>query len=274
MKIFVNSLPKSGTNLVAKLIEGLGYKYSNKSIALSSKLGRYERIKRLTRSRWFRGGSIEIGLEINADLSSAWVEKYLTQVQDGQYVTGHAAYSDHLNEILINNGYKIIQVIRNPLDVMFSYAKYIIEKENRYYPTHATLASLTLNERVKLLAKGGRLSDCDYYLRGIREVLRSQEGWFQNQTALPIRFEDLVGPKGGGTQDAQKNIVKEICSYIEVDEKKGLELIDSLYGGTHTFRSGKIGSASESLDAETRKLVMQKLHGNRLVSDLGYINEV
>ncbi len=274
MRIFINSLPKSGTNLVAKLIGNLGYQYSNKSIALSSLLGRYEVVKRLTRSACLRGGSVEVGLEINAAVSSAWLKRYLAKIPDEQYVTGHSAFSEHLWDMLLSLDYRVIQVIRNPYDVMLSYAKYFVEDVNSYYPTHGTLRDLTIDQRIRLIAEGGKLIDSPHYMRGIREVLRSQEGWFEEKGVLPVRFEDLVGPKGGGSKDKQRETIKRICSHLGIDEGRGEKVMDSLYGGTHTFRSGKIGSYTQSLEKKTLHLIREKLENVRFVAELGYLDEV
>jgi len=273
MRIFINSLPKSGTNLVAKLVESLGYQYSKKSIALSSQIGRYETIKRLTRTACWRGSNIAVGLEINASVSSAWVERYLRHVPEGHYVTGHSAYSDHLQDILCKNGYKTIQVIRNPYDVILSYAKYFVEKDNNYYPTYKTLKNLSLDDRVRLIAEGGKLIGCQHYMRSIREVLRLQEGWFESPLVLPVKFEDLVGPKGGGSRKKQEETIKDICLYLGIDTKRAEEIADSIYGGTHTFRSGKIGAARKYLDAELRGLIKENISGSVVLEKLGYINE-
>ncbi len=273
MRIFINSLPKSGTNLLAKLVESLGYQYSKKSIALSSQIGRYESIKRLTRSACWRGSNISVGLEINASVSSAWLERYLDHVPEDYYVTGHSAYSEHLQDILNVYGYKTIQVIRNPYDVILSYAKYFVEEKNDYYPTYKTLKNLSLRDRIHLIAEGGMLTDSPYYMRSIREVLRSQEGWFESPLVLPVKFEDLVGPKGGGSHEKQKETIKKICLYLGLDSRKGEAVTDSLYGGTHTFRSGKIGAAKQCLDTECRQLIQSKLAGSVLLEKLGYFDE-
>lgn len=61
---------------------------------------------------------------------------------------------------------------------------------------------------------------------------------------LVIRFEHLVGPKGGGTLSHQLYQIYQIAQGLNIpmDDAKGLRIGNQLFGGTMTFREGQIGS--------------------------------
>ena len=65
----------------------------------------------------------------------------------------------------------------------------------------------------------------------------------KEKSILAIRFEDLVGQKGGGSEEASLMTIERIAEMLEgtVDERKIHTIANSLFGGTMTFRKGKIG---------------------------------
>lgn len=65
-----------------------------------------------------------------------------------------------------------------------------------------------------------------------------------NPHALVVRFENLVGPKGSGSEILQKNEVKRIANYLEltVSDEEIEEVCQKLFGGTKTFKKGQIGT--------------------------------
>lgn len=118
---------------------------------------------------------------------------------------------------------------------------------------------------------------------GIREVANQAMEFIQNRNVLICRFEDLVGPEGGGNENAQKKLLQKIGSHIglsftpqEIDD-----FAARLYGNREnpfghgnfsdyqsTFREGKIGSWKTAFN-ETHKKVFKERLGKALIT-LGY----
>jgi hypothetical protein len=59
-----------------------------------------------------------------------------------------------------------------------------------------------------------------------------------------IKYEDLVGPMGGGSLEVQKNTILAIAKQLNVplSENEALELGKAIYGHSITFRVGQIGN--------------------------------
>ena len=63
-------------------------------------------------------------------------------------------------------------------------------------------------------------------------------------TILAIKFEDLVGARGGGSDEASIHAIAKIAEQLTgtADERNVHEVAARLFGGTLTFRKGQIGS--------------------------------
>lgn len=239
-------------------------------MASSSVIGTYALIKRLLRSPLWFEQSIQIGLDNPGVVSPRWVKTYLSQEKG--YVSGHAAYSDHLLSILREKRYKIIQVIRHPGAFIYSWSKYI--EEPGYYWNEARQALLTMDfdQRLQLMITGGIVGSV--YYPCIREILSRAEGWYLQEDIQVVRFEDLIGPDGGGDSARQERIISELLDYLdlnktpaEIDDLKG-----NLFGGTHTFRVGKINQWRKDMHPETYRSLMGEISSFSFLKELGYMD--
>jgi hypothetical protein len=87
---------------------------------------------------------------------------------------------------------------------------------------------------------------------------------------LSIRFENLVGPQGGGSQEAQIQTITAIAQHINqpITEYEAIFYGECIFGGTFSFNKGKIGSWKDYFTPDQRKLF--KEHAGQLLIDLGY----
>ena len=242
--------------------------YSKKSMALSSVLGRYALIKRLLRSPLWFEQSIQIGLDNPGVVSPRWVKAYLSQ--EIGYVSGHAAYSDHLINLLREKRYKIIQVIRHPGAFIYSWSKYIEEPGYYWNEARQTLLTMGFDQRLEFMITGGKYDSL--YYPGIREILQRAEGWYLQEDVQVVRFEDLIGPEGGGDSARQDWIISELLNYLgmdwtpeDIDYLKG-----NLFGGTVTFRVGKINQWRKDMHPETYRSLMAEISSFPFLKELGY----
>lgn len=270
MRAFVNSLPKSGTNLVAKLMRLAGVQESGRSIASSSIVGKHQTIKSIWRQDHFSGNNVPVGLEFPFSVGYRWLDNYL-KIQDGQYLSGHAAFSEQLAYLLNKNSIKHVQVFRHPAAVLVSWAKFIVEDGNSWHPSHTLMRQMNLDDRCHFMLTGGLLKHESYFHSSFTEILRRIDGWLDSK-ALIVRYEDIVGWRGGGNDDAQRVAIEAVMRHIErkVDDYELDWFQDQLYGGTHTFRSGQINSWQTEISGNTRQLIQDKLGGVSYSHDLGY----
>lgn len=100
---------------------------------------------------------------------------------------------------------------------------------------------------------------------------------------LTCRYEDLVGPSGGGTIEAQIESLQKIAEFLSLDlsDEQIYDISMRIYGDQDdpfgsggfrnfqsTFRTGKIG-LWRSLFSDQHKEEFKKKHGQSLI-DLGY----
>lgn len=270
MRLFVNSVPKSGTNLLEKLVQLIGVSHSRRSVAFSSIEGRHSVVKHLLRTNHFSGVSIPVGLEMPVSVSMNWLDHYISSIHGDEYLSGHAAYSEQFDYLLKLHGIKTIQIYRDPRAVLVSWAKYVSEDINKWYPFHATLKKKSLQERIRFLVTGGAIDNI--YYSSFNEVLQRSGGWLNSQNTQVLRFEDLVGEKGGGCDEIQRETIAAFLQHIGKvfnDEELGF-LQSELYGGTHTFRSGQIDGWKEYIDEELNSFIINSLKGSVVVQKLGY----
>ena len=85
-----------------------------------------------------------------------------------------------------------------------------------------------------------------------------------------VKFEDLVGTKGGGSAEAQRLAVERMARHlgVEVEEATMRAVEEGLFGVGRTFRKGQIGAWREEFSAEHERAVEEVL-GSLLV-ELGY----
>lgn len=171
----------------------------------------------------------------------------------------HVQYAPAASEILKKRGFKGFFIYRDPRDQIVSMAFWILKNPDfykefgilrtsqRYFPDLIT----------KLIHTIGA-----YYGKFLP--------WKKDPLFLTVRFEDLIGPKGGGSLNAQRNAVMALGEHLgmKLDRKKIDYVCSKVYGNTGTFRSGKKGSWKSYFNAG-HKTLFKKVAGNLLIQ-LGY----
>jgi hypothetical protein len=91
--------------------------------------------------------------------------------------------------------------------------------------------------------------------------------------SLLIRFENLVGEKGGGTKEVQSKELDKIAQFLKIplSESKKSDLIENSFGECETcktFREGQIGAWKNLFTEEHKRLFKEKY--NHILITLGY----
>ncbi|MBM3198328.1 MAG: hypothetical protein FJZ58_03630 [Chlamydiae bacterium] len=182
----------------------------------------------------------------------------------------------HLDEDfpLIREDYssRFIKVImlRDPRDVLVSMAAWIQVMADT--DAARLFADLPLEEQISQLIIGPDLSMngsypfvFDTYKACLHALL-----WMQDPSVFVCRFEDLVGPEGGGSLETQRATVSKLAKHLclHLTQEKIYQVADALFGDTATFRSGQIGSWKEVFTDQHKTLFKEKM-GKELIL-LGY----
>lgn len=263
-----NALPKSGTNLLQKLFELIGYKYDRLGIAESLILGNFYPIRQLIRGAKFDKNPIYIGFYAPMAINSNWLSWRLSRVRKYGYISGHANYSERLNFILKKYNIKVVHIVRDPRDVLVSHAHFFAKKKD--YFLYPLFSNLSFEKRIIVTLKGGYFKEINLHLNSFRYALNNVLEWNNSDICLIVKFEDLIGEKGGGSREKQYEAIKNILHFIgREDLFSNVEKIaNELYGGTHTFRKGKKETWKEELSNEIISEINDSI--GDLISKLGY----
>lgn len=245
-RLFVNSLPKSGTNYFTKVLDHLNVKYSGVSFSSGSLSGKYSFAKKIVRGKLLKSSSsVDVGLDISTELRRSWVESKLNEVQLGEYVTAHCLCTPEINHLLDRYGYKKFMVIREPLSVLVSWANYIYTDKRHFSHSHVKDMN-RLDERILFLLNGSQVNGQSVYPFDV--ILDNAIRWYKRDDVEIIRFEELLSVKNSKNLNTLSNSMLKLCEYIGRSEKELLNSIRFVYGKSHTFRVGENIDISELID--------------------------
>ena len=251
-RIFLNSVPKAGAHLVEKALQLAGCPRGARPLGSETLLGRRQWAKQILRGARNSSEAVVLGVEISVSVRRGWVDSRLAGTPPGQYLRGHVQYSESFEELLRERSYQLLQVARDPRDVAVSHAHYVFNRKR--HPFHSYYASLPdLASRVCFSISGGEMPGIGR-LTSLAERYSAIEPWIDRPDSLTLRFEDLVGEAGGGTLDRQSGSIASLLGFLrlEADADSIDRLREQLFGGTSTFRRGRIGGWRETFDETCR----------------------
>lgn len=242
-KVFANSVPKAGTNLLKRLLTLLPY------IA----------------PRW----TYHLDRSINGYFDQ------LFTVKKGQVLTAHIPKSQKIVDTLRSEDFKMLFIIRDVRDLAYSNAYYYTHKDTSH-PLHGYFKSLQSDDERLTASICGVPASCsaDGQAWGtIGERVDNYLGWLEEPDCLIIRFEDLIGEAGGGSEDQQLNVVRNILQHLNIPlTEKLIQHIgkQTFYTGARTFRKGQIGDWRNHF-TEEHKRIFKEVAGDVLIK-MGYEN--
>ena len=259
-KVFINSLPKAGTNLLANFFDILHYSTKvdfGAHLVLSDKI-----ISKFNRVRFhpFLSKGIIIGIDTPVEIRFSYIERKLLSVKSNEYVTSHVGYTDEVLLLTKKYEFKNIVMIRDPRAVLNSLVHYISNDKSHYL--HEYFRTLTEVEKFSV-ALNGNIKESKV-LNSMLTRCNSISNWIEDPSVLCIRFEDLIGKKGGGDYKIQEETIKKILDFIDYKDdykKEKINLIrDTIFGDRkNTFRKGLIDSWKNEIPVSLHKEINEKL---------------
>lgn len=228
-RVLVNSVPKAGTHLLVSLLK------------------HFPRLMSAGRHHTFRhfGPDDAPPTHEQNPLRVDWVqlERALRSVNPGQFMTGHFHADPTLMSMVENLGFRTILVMRDPRDIVVSSA-YYFSSEPRHYLYERFNSLRTIDERIMAVIMGLPSNRAGRGLEGIGSLVERYLGWVELDSALLVRFEDLIGPRGGGSVGNQKSCIATLAEHVERPMTSlELEAAAKKAWSTNvsTFRRGQIG---------------------------------
>lgn len=133
-------------------------------------------------------------------------------------------------------------IYRHPLDVLVSEANYYHRDGKTAFAGY--LSGLSFEQRAH------RLLDDPWLLGSIRDRIAGFAPWLDFPNVIPVSFEELVGAEGGGTREDQLRLIWSLQLKLQVPgapHAYGGQVFDR---ESLTFYQGRAGSWRSSLSAE------------------------
>lgn len=197
---------------------------------------------------------------------------FLGRCPQGMLVTAHARFHPVLRDLVKELRFEQILLLRDPRDVVVS-SMFFTKREpwlrqHKYYVE--TLKSD--EERIMATIRGFKGDAADGYSRAsIGEVFEGYMPWLDDPSTLVVRFEDLVGPRGGGTGEKQLDEIRRIGGFVgrPLSREQAQHIAGKMYSkGSLTYRKGAAGDWRNHFTEDHRR-AFKDAAGDVLIK-LGY----
>ena len=263
----INSLPKAGTNLIAKLVRLFpGIRPASVHIGQST-------LNQFKQSSDLEKGEVQIGVDWPHYIPLSAIKRSLQQIKNGYYATAHIPFSEELRRLLKDIGIKTLLILRDPRDVVVSHALYIAHTPSHFlFEFYQTLS--TSEQIMKSIIGVKKSTPKSPMLLNINERYQNILPWLSEPSNYTTYFEKLVGPRGYGSREAQIEEIKNIARHLNIkcNSYDIKQIAEQIFGGTDTFRKGIIGNWRNHF-SEMHKYAFKELAGQLLIN-LRYENDL
>jgi len=272
-RVLINSVTRNGVHLIASVLEITGMVHGSygllnrKKVSLNFRTSNH--LSNYFVSRAKQKAPISVGSPRMVRLKI--IKKLCAKIKDSEYLISHIPFS-HTMEILLNDlKWKNIIIVRDPRDMCASVLHKLREKKNNPARDYLYEKLETDTDRIKALFDG---YDGLYNTRGMLDLetmYKSVMHWKGKGNFIFIKFEDLIGPKGGGTLERQNAALVKILKHLDYSDYDNEEVIhwigDHCFGRTNSFWKGQVGNWKNIFDKEIFDIFIK--HNDFIVS-LGY----
>ena len=238
-RIFVNSLPKAGTHLLMSMLDLVpGIMNSRLHIP--------------TRSI---GNRIPEGFEFD----KTKLQRQLRTIRKGQVVSAHLPFAPNLDKAIIETGFHMVNLVRSPRDMLIS--RYFYVAGLRRHRLHNYLTEHYPDKKAMLIAliEGPKPGEdtLDGRFRPYADLFRVYGAWTSMRGVLTVRYEDLVGSRGGGDDERQLVALSSLSRHLRLPisgERLQSEWKAVEHRGTSTLRKGTIGDWVNHFDPDIEEV--------------------
>lgn len=194
------------------------------------------------------------------------LERVLHKLRAGQVLFTHLRYQNDYAEAIRTNNIRALFLVRDPRDVAVSRVFYAMKTpSNHMHQIYKKRRDF--RERLIIAITG---SPEMHYQDSIRSSFRRFAGWLDSGV-LAVRFEDLVGNRGGGDPNSQRSVLSQLYDFIDVglSEQELQKISERVFSvASPTFRKGSIGGWRDLFDSETKFVFKES--ANELLVQYGY----
>lgn len=262
------TMPKTGTHLMRPLLEHLTDKTS---------MSYWSKEVILPKTYLYDKNMTDLLLRLPNVVQAYWLHQPIPSdafipvlddlYYDDEFFVTHAPFSKELENIMKERNTIVFFLIRDPRDWVISVIKHppvsgvdiFGHKGNQHF------LSLDFNGKINQVITGTP----KYY--SALEIFDKFVPWMNSPVCCTLRFEALLGPRGGTYSQEQQIIeLRKIAAALNmnVSDEKLLEAFDQSFGTGTVFSKGKAGAWKEYFNEEHKELFKDVL-GDVLI-ELGY----
>ena len=209
LPILVNSIPKSGTNLLKNIILSIPHTKLISDLSLASEI--IDETERLV-----------------------YIQERIQRPHKGNVYTGHIPYADSISKWLVQKRIKQVIIYRDPRAVAVSgyhYLKRFKDANNARGRMYFELFNQFEDDSQRLLAyiQGIGRGKTEYYydansVPNIRLIFDAYLSWIEQPETLAVRYEDFIGSEGVNMESATKTVQK-IIDFIDTADSLNAEAL-------------------------------------------------
>ncbi|HZK51927.1 MAG TPA: sulfotransferase domain-containing protein [Actinomycetota bacterium] len=255
-RVLATSMPKAGTHLLSSLLKNFPkLMFSGRHYAL----------------RNFRIESSQSSEDAPVAFDWGRVERMLGSVNKGQFLTAHFPPHPQLVAILDKLDFKVVNILRDPRDVVVSSAHYLAQLERHFLYDRMKNDFPTAEARITAVITGLPPDEQGRGLPSVSQRIARYRQWLVREDTYTCRFERLVGARGDGSDEDQLNEIEAIGHHIgrPLTSEAATSLAQRTWSvKSSTFRKGVIGDWRNHF-TEQHKSIFKELAGPQLI-ELGY----
>ena len=164
----------------------------------------------------------------------------MTSMQPESFWFSHLYHTKEREEYFNKDHFIKIFIYRDPRDQMISFA-YFMYKYNQVWPK---VKELSFDEILMSMITEASIYDNHPPAKNVFDMYQFYLPWMQAPGFLTIRFEDLIGEKGGGSSEKQIETIKKIANHLKLTlpDEYIVYTAENIFGNSATFREGQIGA--------------------------------
>lgn len=256
-RVLLVSPPKAGTHLLGKALK-----------LMPGIRSTYLHVERPILNRYTKGKTADSEWAIRFPEDEPAMRRLLARVGPGRFCTAHLGYHESIGTILDDLDYKVLLILRDPRDIAVSLVNYL--KKQRYHPLHEYFRDLPFDQALVHAIEGLDRSVAGRALPSLCDRLGTYVAWTTQPRCYTLKFEELVGEKGGGSADDQRRVLESAARHLGLphDEQTHQRIASRLFGGTATFHRGTTQQWRERYNEAHLQLARE--HLSELLIQLGY----
>ena len=255
-KVLVNSVTRNGVHLVGSVLDIIGMTSGSHGFIKRKKVQLNVRTSQYPSNYFVRWAKKKIPISIGSPrmVRLKLIERICSKIKDSEYMLSHIPYSHDMEMLLKDLEWKNIVIIRDPRDQCASMLHKLKIKKNNPASYYLYEQLKTDSDRIKALIDG---YDGLHNTRGmvsLDTMYKSVMAWKGKSNFIFVKFEDLIGPKGGGTLERQKTTIVQILKHLEYEHYDNDEIVEWIgnhcFGITNSFWKGQVGNWKSVFDKE------------------------